>query len=134
LGEKDIHPRLSRVKFDFIFAFGIGMYDGFLGPGTGTFLALAFMLGLGFNLARATANSKALNWASNIASLLLFLLAQKVWFVAGFIMGAGQWLGARVGSRMVITRGTKFIRPIFLTMVLLLTIKMIYDNYFKPAA
>jgi len=134
LGEKDIHPRLSRVKFDFILAFGIGMYDGFLGPGTGTFLALAFMLGLGFNLARATANSKALNWASNIASLLLFLLAQKVWFVAGFTMGAGQWLGARVGSRMVITRGTKFIRPIFLTMVLLITIKMIYDNYFKPAA
>ena len=68
LGEQDIHPRMSRLKFDFIFAFGIGVYDGFLGPGTGTFLALAFMLGLGFNMARATASSKALNWASNVAS------------------------------------------------------------------
>ena len=134
LGEKDIHPRLSRVKFDFIFAFGIGVYDGFLGPGTGTFLALAFMLGLGFNLSKATANTKALNWASNLASLILFLLAQKVWFVAGLIMGAGQWLGARAGSRMVITRGTKFIRPVFLTMVVLITLKMICDNYFKPDA
>ena len=120
------------MKFDFIFAFGIGIYDGFLGPGTGTFLALAFMLGLGFNLARATANTKALNWSSNVASLVVFLLAQKVWFTAGLIMGAGQMLGARAGSHMVITRGTKFIRPIFLTMVVLITLKMIYDNYLKP--
>jgi uncharacterized membrane protein YfcA len=134
LGEKDIHPRISRIKFDFIFAFGIGVYDGFLGLGTGTFLALAFMLGLGFNLFKATANTKALNWASNLASLILFLFAQKVWFVAGLVMGAGQWLGARAGSRMVITRGTKFIRPVFLTMVVLITLKTIYDNYFKPAA
>jgi uncharacterized membrane protein YfcA len=134
LGAQDIHPRLSRVKFDFMLAFGIGVYDGFLRPGTGTFLALAFMLGLGFNLAKATANSKALNCASNLASLLLFLLAQKVWFVAGLTMGAGQWLGARAGSRMVLTRGTKFIRPIFLTMVVLIMLKLIYDNYLKRAA
>lgn len=131
LGEKDIHPRLSRVKFDFILAFGIGLYDGFLGPGTGTFLALAFMLGLGFNLTRATANAKALNWASNLASLLLFLIVQKVWFIAGLVMGAGQWLGARAGSKMVLTRGTKFIRPVFLTMVLLITLKVTYDNFLR---
>jgi len=132
LGEKDIHPRLSRVKFDFIFAFGIGIYDGFLGPATGTFLALAFMLGLGFNLAKATANTKALNWASNVASLIIFIIAQKVWFAAGLTMGVGQFLGAKLGSHMVITRGTKFIRPIFLTMVMLITLKMIYDMWLKP--
>jgi uncharacterized protein len=131
LGERDIHPRLTRMKFDFIFAFGIGVYDGFLGPGTGTFLALAFMLGLGFNMARATANTKALNWASNVASFLLFLIAGKIWFAAGLIMGAGQMLGARAGSHMVVTRGTRFIRPVFLTMVVLITLKMIYDNYLK---
>jgi uncharacterized membrane protein YfcA len=131
LGEKDIHPRISRIKFDFIFAFGIGLYDGFLGPGTGTFLALAYMLGLGFNLAKATANAKALNWASNVASLIVFMLAQKIWFAAGLAMGAGQWLGARLASRMVITRGTKFIRPVFLTMVTLITLKLIWDNWLK---
>lgn len=132
LGAEDIHPRMSRLRFDFLCAFGIGLYDGFLGPGTGTFLALAFMLGLGFNLTKATVNSKALNWASNLASLLIFLLAQKIWFIAGFIMGGGQWIGARLGSTMVTTRGTKFIRPIFLTMVLLITLKMIYDHWLKP--
>jgi uncharacterized membrane protein YfcA len=131
LGEKDIHPRMTRMKFDFIFAFGIGFYDGLIGPGTGTFLALAFMLGLGFNLAKATANTKALNWASNVASLIVFALAQKLWLAAGLVMGGGQMLGARLGSRMVITRGTKFIRPVFLTMVALVTLKMIYDNWLK---
>jgi len=63
-----------------------------------TIVVSAFMLGLGFNLSKATANTKALNWASNLASLLLFLLAKKVWFIAGLVMGAGQWLGARAGS------------------------------------
>jgi len=131
LGEKDIHPRMSRLKFDFICAFGIGFYDGLIGPGTGTFLALAFMLGLGFNLARATANAKALNCASNLASLIVFLFAQKIWFVAGLLMGAGQWAGARLGSHMVVTRGTRFIRPVFLTMVTLVTLKLIWDNWLK---
>ena len=59
------------------------------------------------------------------------MIAGKVWFLAGFMMGAGQTLGARLGSHMVVTRGTKFIRPVFLTMVLLITLKMIYDTYLK---
>ena len=129
LGEKDIHPRMSALQFDLIFALGIGFYDGFLGPGTGTFLALAYMLGLGFNMTRATANTKALNFASNLASLILFLWAGRVWFAAGITMGVGQWLGARLGSKMVVTRGTKFIRPIFLSVVVLLTLKTIWDGW-----
>jgi len=133
LGERDIHPRMPRVRFDFTCALGIGFYDGLIGPGTGTFLALAFMLGLGFNLAKATANAKALNCASNLASLIVFLYVKKIWFVAGFSMGAGQWLGARLASRMVLTRGTKFIRPVFLTMVLLVTLKVIWNAWLRPA-
>lgn len=132
LGEQDIHPRISRLKSDFILAFGIGFYDGMIGPGTGTFLALAFMLGLGFNLSRATAHTKALNCASNAASLTVFLFAKKIWVTAGITMGAGQWLGARLGSHMVMTRGTKFIRPIFLTMVMLIMLKLMYDMWLKP--
>jgi len=132
LGEKDIHPRMTRVRWDFLFGFGIGFYDGFFGPGTGTFFTMAFMLGLGFNLTKATAGSKVLNFATNIASLLVFLIAKKIWFAAGLVMGLGQWLGARAGSRMVMRRGTKFIRPIFLSAVILITLKMIYGIYLKP--
>ncbi|HEY4417081.1 MAG TPA: TSUP family transporter [Verrucomicrobiae bacterium] len=132
LGEKDIHPRMSRTRFDFLFGFGIGFYDGFLGPGTGTFLTMAFMLGLGFNLTKATASTKVLNFATNIASLTIFLIARKVWFAAGLAMGLGQFLGARIGSKMVMRGGTKFIRPIFLSVVIILMLKMIYDSYLKP--
>ena len=120
------------MKFDLFLAFGIGFYDGFLGPGTGTFLAMAYMLFLGLNMPRATANAKALNWASNIASLLMYLISGKILFAAGLFMGVGQWIGARAGSEMVLKRGTSFIRPIFLTMVLLITLKLVYKSYLKP--
>jgi uncharacterized membrane protein YfcA len=130
LGEKDIHPRMTRRRFDILFGFGLGFYDGFLGPGTGTFLTMAFVLWLGYNLTKATAATKVLNFATNIASLLAFLIFGKIWFIAGLVMGIGQLLGAQAGSKMVIRHGTKFIRPIFLSVVILITLKMIYSTWF----
>lgn len=131
LGETDLHPRMSRWRFDLLFGFGIGFYDGFIGPGTGTFYTMALMLGLGLNLTKATAGSKVLNFATNTASLIIFLAAGKILFAAGLAMGLGQWLGARAGSRMVMQRGTQFVRPIFLTVVILIMLKLVYDVYFK---
>jgi uncharacterized membrane protein YfcA len=127
LGFQDQPPRLRRPWFDVVFGLSLGFYDGFFGPGTGTFWAMAFVLGLGFNLARATGHAKVMNFASNLSSLVLFLLTDQVLFVPGFAMGLGQLLGARLGSRMVIARGAKFIRPIFITVVLALTLKLLYD-------
>lgn len=129
LGEMESRPRLPRGAFDALFGLGLGFYDGFFGPGTGTFWAMAFVLGLGFHLTKATAQTKAMNFASNIASLALFLAAGQVLFVAGLVMGAGQWLGARLGARLVVKRGTRFIRPVFLTVVVALTLKLLYDAY-----
>jgi uncharacterized membrane protein YfcA len=132
LGAEDIHPRMRRDVFDVTFGLLIGFYDGFFGPGTGTFWTMAFLLGLGFNLTRATGYTKGMNFASNLSSLAFFLLGGKVELVAGLAMGFGQLLGARIGSRMVIARGTKFIRPVFLAVVLALTLKLLYDAYLKP--
>jgi uncharacterized protein len=129
LGATDLHPRMSRGWFDLVFGLGIGFYDGFFGPGTGTFWTMAFMLGLGFNLTRATGYTKVMNFASNLSSLALFLLAGRVFFGAGLVMGVGQLLGARLGSRMVIRKGTSFIRPVFITVVLALTLKLLWDDY-----
>ena len=129
LGEKDLQPRMPHGRFDLVFGLTIGFYDGFFGPGTGTFWTMAYMLALGFNMTRATGYTKVMNFASNLSSLALFLAGGKVLFTAGLTMGVGQWLGARLGSRMVIARGTKFIRPIFIAVVLALTAKLIYDNY-----
>lgn len=131
LGFTDVPPRLRRGAFDVWFGLGLGFYDGFFGPGTGTFWAMAFVLGLGFNLTKATAQTKAMNFASNAASLLFFLRAGQVHFLAGLMMGAGQLLGARLGSRLVLKRGTNLIRPAFLVVVVALTLKLLHEAFLK---
>lgn len=131
LGDQEHPARMGRRQFDVLFGLSLGFYDGFLGPGAGTFWTMAFVLALGFNLVRATAYTKVMNFGSNLASVVFFLATGEVYFAAGLTMGLGQLLGAKVGSGMVMTKGTKLIRPIFLTMVLLLTAKLIYDSWRK---
>ncbi len=128
LGAEQVRPRLRPEVFHVVFGTLLGFYDGFFGPGTGTFWAMAYLLGLGLDLTRATAQTKLMNFTSNAASLLVFLLGNHVYFAAGLVMGAGQLLGARLGSRAVIKRGTRFIRPIFILAVLAITVKLLYQN------
>jgi uncharacterized membrane protein YfcA len=129
LGEKDIHPRMAEKPFYLAAGLSLGFYDGFLGPGAGSFWTVALMLGLGFNLTKATGYTKVMNVASNVSSLIFFGAAGKVLYGAGLTMGIGQLIGARIGSGMVVARGTKFIRPIFISMVLAITLKLLYDVY-----
>ncbi len=129
LGDKDLRPRLAREWFDLAFGLGLGFYDGFFGPGTGTFWTMAFMLCLGFNLTKATGYTKVMNFASNLSSLAFFLLAGNVRFTAGITMAIGQLIGAKIGASMVIAKGTKFIRPIFISVVLALTLQLLYRAY-----
>jgi len=131
LGAKDIHPRMAWPWFYLLAGSLLGFYDGFFGPGTGTFWAMAFMLGLGFNLTKATGYTKVMNFASNAASLALFLWAGQVDYRAGLIMGVGQLIGAKIGSGMVVARGVKFIRPIFLAVVIALALKLSLDAWLK---
>ena len=131
LGATDARPRMGRLAFDFTFVLGIALYDGFFGPGSGTFWTVAFVLMMGFNLTRATAYTKVMNFGSNLSAFAFFLMTGRVVFAAGLAMGVGQLLGARLGSRMVVKRGTKFIRPVFISVVLALTAKLLYDAYLK---
>ena len=131
VGERDSHARMPRTAFDLSFGLLIGFYDGFFGPGTGTFWAMAYVLDQGFNRTKATGYTKVMNFASNLSSLILFIFGGKVLFLVGLLMGSGQLLGARLGSRMVITRGTRFIRPIFLAVVFALILKLLFDAYLK---
>lgn len=131
LGERDLHPRLRRGGFDLLFGLGLGFYDGFFGPGVGMFWTMAFVVGLGFNLTRATGYTKVMNFASNAASLAMFLIGGQVLFAAGLVMGAGQLLGARLGSRMAVRHGAKFIRPVFISVALAITAKLLYESFKK---
>jgi uncharacterized membrane protein YfcA len=129
LGAEDSHARMKSGTFYLLFGLSIGFYDGFFGPGTGSFWTMALMMLLGYSMMRATATTKVMNFTSNFVALIFFLSVGQVRFVEGILMGIGQFLGARVGSRLVITRGTAFIRPVFITMVLALVGRLIYQNF-----
>jgi uncharacterized membrane protein YfcA len=128
LGAEDSHARMKSGGFYLLFGLSIGFYDGFFGPGTGSFWTMALMMLLGYSMIRATATTKVMNFTSNFVAFIFFLSVGQVRFVEGIVMGMGQFLGARVGSKMVIKRGTAFIRPVFITMILLLVGRMIYQN------
>ncbi len=125
LGDIDAHPRMQSATFHFVFGLALGFYDGFFGPGTGSFWAMAYVVLLGFNLTKATAHTKLMNFTSNAASLAMFLIGDKTQLMAGLVMGAGQLLGAQLGARMVVARGAKFIRPIFIAVALALSVRLL---------
>ena len=104
LGEEDRQRRMYGLPFALIAGGCVGFYDGFFGPAAGSFYALAFVTLCGFNLAKATAHAKLLNATSNIGGLLLFILGGKVIWATGFVMLVGQFLGARMGSRPVLSK------------------------------
>jgi uncharacterized membrane protein YfcA len=129
-GMREQSPRFSRVRFQFCAGSVLGFYDGFFGPGTGTFWTLALVFGLGLELLRATAWTKAMNFTSNIVSLVAFAGIAKLDWVAGLLMGTGQAIGARWGARYAVRGGAGVIRPIFLAMILVAAAKLIYDGWF----
>lgn len=130
VGEEDRKSRLSTLQFAFIPAAAIGFYDGFFGPGAGSFYALIYVTLAGFNLTKATAHTKVLNFTSNIASLLFFIFAGQVIWTIGFVMLIGQFIGARLGARVVMAKGRKLIRPMLIIVSTIMSIKLIHDNFF----
>lgn len=127
-----LSPRPARwplAPFSIVFGSLLGFYDGFFGPGTGTFWAMACVGFIGLDLARATAHTKIMNLASNLAALLVFLPAGQTDLPAGILMGAGQWCGAWAGSRWVVRKGVSLIRPVFIAAVLALASKLLLDNF-----
>jgi uncharacterized membrane protein YfcA len=116
---------LSRLTYAAVFGVGIGFYDGFFGPGTGTFFAMSLMMLRGYSLRGATIRAKSLNFASNLASLMTFAFSGYVVWQVGLLMALGQFTGARLGSGLVISQGTRVIRPLLVTVCILMAIKLL---------
>ncbi len=129
LGSEDRHHRLSPNLFYLIFGISIGFYDGFFGPGTGSFWTIAIVTLLGLNLKSATAQTKIMNFTSNIVSLGVFIVGGQVLWIVGILMGFGQILGAYIGSSLVVKKDVKFIRVFFLCIVGITILKLLYDSY-----
>jgi uncharacterized protein len=122
------HARLSPATFSLLAGSTLGFYDGFFGPGTGSFWTLACIGLLGLELTRATAFTKVVNLSSNLASLLIFVFASKVRYDMAAVMIAGQIAGARMGSSLVIRHGAPFVRMVFLIVIFVMIIKLLWDQ------
>ena len=106
----------------------LGFYDGFFGPGTGSFLIFLFLM-MGYGFVGATANAKIANCASNFASVIMFCYFGLINFSYALPMGGGMMIGAYCGARMAITKGTAYIRPIFISMTIILIGKQLIELF-----
>ncbi len=125
LGEVETAARISPRAYTYGVAPMIGAYDGFLGPGTGSFFALTLVSLRGHDLTRATATTKVLNLTSNLAAVIVFVAGGlPVWRV-GLVMAVAQAVGARVGARTVLLRGSRLVRPALIVVSVALSIRLL---------
>lgn len=131
LGFKTRDPMMPRQWFYMLSGLGLGFYDGFFGPGTGSFWTAGLLFFLGYDMTKAAGATRIMNFTSNIVALGVFMAGGNVLYSAGLCMAAGQVMGARVGSGLAIKKGAQFIRPIFLAVVFLTIVRMSYVYYIR---
>ena len=108
-------------------AAGIGFYDGIFGPGTGSFLTFALVGLLGYSFLQASAKARMVNLATNVGALVVFIAQGAPMFRLGLTMGACNVAGGWLGAHTAITRGSRFVRTVFLTVVGGLVLRIAYD-------
>ena len=126
----DLHGerRVGDATFALLVGTLVGFYDGFFGPGTGSFFVIAFIALLGMSVRAATARTKVLNFTSNFAALLLFVAGGKAVWSVGLPMALGQFVGGRLGAGVVIGHGARVVKPVLVVVSLLMTVKVLADN------
>ncbi len=97
--------------------FVVGVYDGALGPGTGSFFVIALVGLMGYSFLEASAKAKMANWATNLAALVVFVPQGAVLWKVGLLMGAANMLGGWIGARTAVARGSRFVRVFFVVVV-----------------
>jgi uncharacterized protein len=125
------HTRNKKILLASTISLVIGFYDGFIGPGAGSFLILAFVGLLGMDFLHASAYSKMVNLATNLASLMLFSFKGSIIWKLAIPMAICNALGGFLGARMAIVRGNKFIRYFFLAVVIATMLRFAYDVFYK---
>lgn len=107
----------------------IGFYDGALGPGTGSFFLFALVGWLGYNFLEASAKARMANWATNVAALCVFIPQGAVMWKIGLVMGGCNVLGAYLGARTAVARGSAFVRVIFLVVITVFIVRIGSDVF-----
>ena len=130
-----VHAPLHSGNTERLVALGmgccVGFYDGFFGPGTGSFLLFLFVRFFGFDFLSASAAAKVVNVACNLSALIWFGYSGHILWQLGLMMAVCQVLGSLVGTKLAIKHGSAFVRKLFLVVVSLLIIKTGYDALVK---
>ncbi|PIE72751.1 MAG: hypothetical protein CSA20_06120 [Deltaproteobacteria bacterium] len=121
-------PRGAVIRATMIGLF-LGGYDGLFGPGTGTFILLAFMAFLNFSAREASANARIVNYASNISACIYFLVQGRIFWPIAFVAIAGSLCGNWLGSGLVLKSADKIVMPVFRLVLILLMLKCGYDLF-----
>ncbi len=125
--EAERHARLGHAALVTLM-FALGFYDGFFGPGTGSFMATALVALFGFGLVSATAHTKLLNLASNVAALVTLVIGGQVLWTVGLVMAVASIAGGQLGAHLALGRaGARVIRPLLVVMSLVLTVKLLME-------
>ena len=124
--DEDAAHRLGRTGYAPV-AGAIGFYDGFFGPGTGTFFTASLVALRGYGLTRATALTKLLNLTSNVAGMLLFAAGGHMLWLLGLCMATGSMAGGWLGSHTAMRFGARVIRPLLVTISLALTGRLVWN-------
>ncbi|MDI9348946.1 MAG: TSUP family transporter [Candidatus Symbiobacter sp.] len=133
IGQAENHqPHMQKFWFGVVVGSGLGFYDGFFGPGTGSFWIIAFCSLQAYSLRRAAIEAKFVNWASNFGSFLVFFASGSIAWSVVVVMGIGQLIGARLGAMFVLRQGAKIIRPILVVMSLALTTRLVMTDPESP--
>lgn len=128
--EKDHSPN-EQLFYSLGTSVVLGFYDGFIGPGTGSFLVLAFITLLGFDFLKASAHAKLVNMATNLGSILFFAGSGRIIFSIAIPMAVCNAIGGTLGARLAIVKGNKFIRVFFLIIVVGTILRFAYDVFFR---
>lgn len=134
-GAQDTSPRHSHAELarrGAAVSFPIGAYDGFFGPGTGSFLIIAFVGLFGFSFLAASASAKAVNVVTNFAALGYFLTHGHVLYAVAAPMALCNVAGSVVGTRLALKLGSRFVRTVFLVVVSALIVRYAYDLWAVP--
>jgi len=126
--DKNLTPN-KQLLLGIVMSICIGFYDGFIGPGTGSFLVLGFVAILGFDFLHASANAKMVNLATNFGSICLFVLKGKIIWAIALPMAACNAFGGWMGAKLAIKKGNGFIRIFFLIIVVSTLIRFGYDVF-----
>lgn len=125
LEQKETIPLKRQMVIATLIALVIGVYDGFYGPGTGTFLVIGFTAFAKMNVKEASGNTKCANLASNVAALVTFLFSGKVVISLGLMAAVFSIAGHLLGSGLVVKNGTKIVKPIIVSVVIMMMVKII---------